>query len=54
MFLHVVLAYLMLSTALFNAICLCNAFYFIFYLALDFSIVIYTSTFCFNSLTLGY
>ena len=44
------LAYLMLFAAVFNAVCLHNAFFF----PIDFSIVIYINAFCFHASSLGY
>ena len=52
MFLHIVLAYLMLFTALFNTVCLHNACLFLFFSStFDLLFVI---CFCFHALSLGY
>ena len=48
-------AYLVMSTALLVAVCLCNAFILLFfYFTFDFSIFIYTNVFCFHALFLDF
>ena len=54
MLLYIMFAYVMLLTALFYVVCLCNACLFLFLFALDFCMAIYINAFCFHALSFGY